>query len=160
MRISRCLPTALVVAAALAAPAAAATPEIVKSRIVVDEPQPNFVCADGREVLATYVLDRTVFTYFDAAGEPLREVRQVRWAGQLWSADLSRSVPYFGRIRRELDYATSELTITGRRVWAKVAGPDPAVAGRGVIDLLTGTEIDRGRSYVRFESALCEQPYG
>jgi hypothetical protein len=69
-------------------------------------------------------------------------------------------VPYFGRIRRELDYATNELTISGRRVWAELAGSDPAVARRGVIDLLTGTEINRGRSYVLFESAVCEQLYG
>jgi hypothetical protein len=148
MRISRSLPTALLVAATLAAPADAATPEIVKSRSVDYEPLPNFVCADGREVARHIHARPHGLTYLDAAGEPLREVRQVRWDGQLWSADISRSVPYFGRIRRELDYTSNELTISGRRVWAELAGPDPAVAGRGVINVVTGTEINRGRSYV------------
>jgi hypothetical protein len=159
MRVSRFLPAAAVLAIALAAPAAAAPPEIEKGTIVVDEPQLNFVCPDGREVLATYTIDRTVFTYLDAAGDPLREVRQIRWSGRLWSDDLSRSVPYFGRIRRAFDSTTSQLTITGKRVEAELPGPDPRVSGRLHVDFDDGIEVERGRGYADFDAAVCAHLY-
>ena len=159
MRVSRFLPAAALLAIAIAAPASAAPPTIEKSTIVADEPELNFVCADGRDVLATYTIDRTVFTYVDEAGDPLREVRQVRWSGRLWSEDLSRSVPYFGRIRRAFDFRTNELTITGKRVEAELPGPDPRVSGRLQVDFDHGAELERGRGYAAFDSAVCSYLY-
>ena len=64
--------------------AAAATPDRRVQDILVNDPVPVIPCADGSSVFASFTLHRTVTTFSDQDGAPLREVRQIRFAGTLF----------------------------------------------------------------------------
>jgi hypothetical protein len=127
---------------------------------VIDEPVPVIPCANGKSVMSTFTLTRTVTTFFDQDGTPLREVRQARVAGRVSSKDGSRSVPYGGRIHRVFDFATGLVTVTGRSLFADSPGPDAATAGRYVFDPETDSFVlERGRTPTESERQICAYLY-
>jgi hypothetical protein len=158
----RAITVAAVSVAALAAaqPAAAIPPKRETSTLVVTEPIPVIPCSNGADVLATFNLTRTVTVFFDQAGMPVREVRQVRFAGTLFSEDGRRSLPYSGRVHRVFDFATGLVTVTGRSLVADFPGPDPATAGKYLYDPEADVFLsERGRTPSETERRICAYLY-
>ena len=158
---SACGP-ALLAAFALGVPAtaAAAPPSRGASTVVVDEPSPNFACPDGSAVLSTFTLQRTTTLFLDRAGEPVRETRHGTYEGRLYSADLSRSVPYGGNVNRVLDLRAGTITVRGNSTWAELPSGRVTTTGRRVLDI-EADEIVRqsGHSTGDFERAVCAALY-
>lgn len=163
MQLVRTLGAAAAATLALAAPAGATPPQQVEETVVlgaVPTDNPVVECPNGRVVFATVTITRRVTTYFDAAGERLRQVRHFRFTGTLYSDDLSRSSPYWGHARRELDYRTNTVTLTGRRVVLPLSGQDAAKTGREVLDATTfDTLWESGRPFAGWEAAVCATIY-
>jgi hypothetical protein len=161
VRPTRVLIAASVAALALAAPAGAATPQHEQETVVIDQPVENgIICANGRALLSTVTITRRITTYFDASGEPLRQVRHFRTTGTLYSDDLSTSAYYEGHARRELDYRTNTVTLTGRRLVLPLPGQDAAKTGREVIDATTFEILwESGRPLSGFEAEACAALY-
>ena len=151
------LTVALALVAASAAPAAAEPLERSTATFSVTEPEDNFPCVEqGFSTLATFTVTRRSTIYGDAAGEPVREIRAVRFTGILYSPDLSRSLPYAGRFTRTEDYRTGIITITGLFRYTPGAGPDPSASGRTVIDLAADAAVfESGRLPADYEREVC-----
>jgi hypothetical protein len=96
----------------------------------------------------------SIAVFCDADGNPIRRVRQARFKGTLCSEDLSRSVPYGGRIHRVEDFVEGTNTVTPAGL-RRLPGPDPAVTGREVVDLETFETIFRsGRPPAKLEARV------
>ena len=150
-------------ALAVAAPAAAVPPQHEQEILVlgaIPTDNPVIDCPNGHVLFATVTLTRRVTTYFDAGGEPLRQVRHYRTTGTLYSDDLSTSAYYEGDARRELDYRTNTITLTGRRLVLPLPGQDAAKTGREVIDATTFEILwESGRPLAGFEAEACAALY-
>lgn len=142
----------------LCAPASADPPTRKLETLVFDEPLPLFPCANGKDVMGTFTLTRVVVTFTDGAGRPTREVRHVHFHGRQTSADGARSAPWFGVLRRELDFASSLLTLDGVMNWTRLPGRDAINAGRRVMD---GDAIvsERGLGIEQYERSVCAYLY-
>ena len=163
MRPIRVLIAASAAALAVAAPAGAVPPLHEEETFVlgaVPTDNPVIECPDGRALFATVTVTRRVTTYFDADGERVRQVRHFRTTGTLYSDDLSRSSPYWGHARREVDYRTNTVTLTGRRLVLPLPGQDAAKTGREVLDADTFDLIwESGRPLAGFEGEACAALY-
>jgi hypothetical protein len=163
MRPVRVLIAASVAALALAAPAGAVPPQHEQETLVLGaNPTDNPVidCPNGHVLFATVTLTRRVTTYFDANGERLRQVRHFQFTGTLYSDDLSRSSPYWGHARRELDYRTNTVTLTGRRLVLPLPGQGAAKTGREELDATTfDIHWESGHTLAGFEAAACAALY-
>jgi hypothetical protein len=158
-RATRALAVTSIVALGVAAPAAADQPDRRTETFVVEN-VPVIACANGQSAMASFTLTRTVTTFFDQDGNPLREVRHARVVGTIASEDGSRSAPYGGRIHRVFDFTTGLVTVTGRSLFAELPGRDPATAGRYVYDPETDTfVVERGRTPTESEREICAYLY-
>ena len=150
---------ALAVALGLAGAGAAyaAGPERTTATFSVTEPEENFPCVEeGFSTLATFTVTRRSAVYSDAEGEPIREIRHVRFTGTLYSPDLSRSIPYAGTFVRTEDYRTGTLALTGLVRFTPGLAAGPRAAGRAVIDLATDTALlEAGRLPADYERDVC-----
>ena len=163
VQVIRTLGAAAAATLMLAAPAGAMPPQHIQETVVlgaVPTDNPVVECPNRHVVYATVTITRRVTTYFDAGGEPVRQVRHFRFTGTLYSEDLSRSTPYWGHARRELDYRTNTVTLTGRRVVLPLPGQDAAKTGREVLDATTfDTLRESGRPFAGWEAAVCATIY-
>ena len=139
-----------------AAPAGAVPPERVTETLDFTAPDVSFECPTGQLVLSGFTLNRTITTYFDQSGEPVRRVRHFTFEGALYSEDLSRSVPWTGHGHVVVDLVTGTLTRTGLEV-AELPGPNAILAGRLVLS--EEGETFTGRGFERFEAMGCEYLY-
>jgi len=157
LRARTVLTVALALVAAGAGPATAEPLERSNATFTVTEPEENFPCIEqGFSTVATFTVTRRSTIYGDTAGDPVREIRHVRFTGMLYSPDLSRSLPYAGRFTRTEDYRTGTITITGLFRYTPGAGPDPSATGRTVIDLAADAAVfEAGRLPADYEREVC-----
>lgn len=116
--------------AALALPATvlAAAPTVEKSTIEVNDPEFVFGSCDGFDMLAPEVLiERTIITWYDANGEPVREQRQTHFHFTLVNSATGLEAQYIGHFARQADFvaetdaligAYRQLFIDHRNVWS------------------------------------------
>lgn len=118
------------VMASLALPAAtlAAGPTVEKSTIQVSDPEFVFGSCDGFDMLAPEVLiERTIITWSDQNGEPIREQRQAHFQFTLVNSVSGTEARYVGHFARQEDFvagtdalmgAYRQLFIDHRNVWS------------------------------------------
>lgn len=142
--------------------ATAAPPKHSTASFTVTEPDENFPCQEqGFTTLATFAVTRRSTEFSNAAGEPTREIRHVRFSGTLYSPDLSRSLPYGGIFTRTEDYRTGLVTITGLFRYTPGPDPGPSAAGRSVIDVESDAALfEAGRLPTAYEREVCRSLAG
>lgn len=146
--------------AALAFPAItlAAGPTVEKSTIQFSDPDSVFGSCDGYDLLAPEVLiERTVITWYDENGEPVREQRQAHFEFTLVNSVSGTVGTYIGHFSRPADFvnetdalqgAYRQLFIDHRNVWS--------ASGRDAV-LDDGTLFSAGSmSLFEWEEGLCE----
>jgi hypothetical protein len=80
---------------------------------------------------ATYVATRQYTVFYDASGNPTRELRHISYTGILTNRTTGSSVPYVGDFNREFDYTTGVLRITGLETRIPLPGGGSMVLGAG-----------------------------
>jgi hypothetical protein len=148
------------VATALAFPAVtlAAGPTVEKSTFEAADPEFVFAGCDGYDLLAPEVLiERTIITWYDANGEPVREQRQAHFEFTLVNSVSGTVGQYIGHFSRPADFvnetdallgAYRQLFIDHRNVWS--------ASGRDAL-LEDGTIFSAGSmSLLEWEEGLCE----
>lgn len=113
---------------ALPAVALAAGPTVEKSTIEVNDPEFVFGSCDGYDLLAPSVLiERTIITWYDRDGEPLREQRQAHFEFTLVNSVSGTEAQYIGHFARQEDFvagtdallgAFRQIFIDHRNVWS------------------------------------------
>lgn len=148
------------IAATLALPtiAFAAGPTVEKSTIQVSDPEFVFGSCDGYDLLAPEVLiERTIITWYDENGEPVREQRQAHFEFTLVNSVSGTVGMYIGHFARPADFvnetdalrgAYRQLFIDHRNVWS-ASGVDAT--------LDDGSIFSAGSmSLFEWEDGLCE----
>jgi hypothetical protein len=150
----------VLVAAACAFPAVAlaAGPTVEKSTIQFSDPELVFGSCDGFDLLSPEVLiERTIITWYDANGEPVREQRQAHFEFTLVNSVSGTVGTYIGHFARPADFTTEtdalqgayrQLFIDHRNVWS--------ASGRDAL-LEDGSVFSAGNmSLLEWEEGLCE----
>jgi hypothetical protein len=125
---------ALALPAVFAATAAADTPTIVEQSL--RRSFPNFVDCPGFTVAGEFDVDRTVMTFVDANGTPIRQVTHVHFVGTLTNTSSGKSIPDAGNQVVTADLLTGTQTVDGRVRVDTVPGEGVVLAqvGRTVRD--------------------------
>jgi hypothetical protein len=143
---------------ALPATAFAAGPTVERSTIRFSDPELVFGSCDGFDLLSPEVLiERTVITWHDENGEPVREQRQAHFEFTLVNSVSGTVGTYVGHFSRPADFvnetdallgAYRQLFIDHRNVWS--------ASGRDAL-LDDGTLFSAGSmSLIEWEEGLCE----
>ena len=157
MRKPLVIPVLLTAALAFPAIALAAGPTVEKSTIQASDPDFVFGSCDGFDLLAPEVLiERTVITWYDENGEPVREQRQAHFEFTLVNSESGTVGTYIGHFSRPADIvneteallgAYRQLFIDHRNVWS--------ASGRDAV-LDDGTLVSAGTmSLFEWEGGLC-----
>jgi hypothetical protein len=106
------LAVALVVPGAFAAVAAADSPTIEQQAL--HRSIPNFIQCAGFTVAGEFDVDRTVMTFVDQNGTPIRQVIHVHFVGTLTNTLTGKSIPDAGNQIATIDLVTGTNTVDGR----------------------------------------------
>jgi hypothetical protein len=106
------LAAALAVPLAFAAVAAADAPTIEQQTL--HRSIPNFIQCPGFTVAGEFDVDRTVMTFLDQNGTPIRQVIHVHFAGTLTNRSTGKSIPDAGNQIATIDLVTGTNTVDGR----------------------------------------------
>ena len=149
-----------IAAATLVVPGAAlaAGPTVEKSVIDISDPEFVFGSCDGYDLLAPEVhIERTIITWYDESGEPVREQRQAHFEFTLVNSVSGTVGTYIGHFSRPADFvnetdallgAYRQLFIDHRNVWS--------ASGRDAL-LDDGSIFSAGTmSLFEWEEGLCE----
>jgi hypothetical protein len=148
------------VAGSLAFPAIAIAsgPTVEKSTIQFSDPTFVFAGCDGYDLLAPEVLiERTIITWYDENGEPVREQRQAHFEFTLVNSVSGTVGIYIGHFSRPADFvnetdalrgAYRQLFIDHRNVWS-ASGVDATLDDGSIFS--AGT-----MSLFEWEEGLCE----
>ena len=104
------------IASTLAVPtlAFAAGPTVEKSTIQFSDPELVFGSCDGFDMLSPEVLiERTIITWYDANGEPVREQRQAHFEFTLVNSATGQEAQYIGHFARQADLVAETDALTG-----------------------------------------------
>src|SRR6266567_1174012 len=104
--------TLAVLALALAPVAAAEAPTIVEQSL--HRSIPNFVSCPGFTVAGEFDINRTLFTFTDNAGTPIRQVIHVHFVGTLTNTSTGKSIPDEGNQIVTTDLTTGTTIVDGR----------------------------------------------
>ena len=128
--------------AAVFAPAAAAdSPTIVQESF--PRSIPNFVSCPGFTVAGEFEVTRSVFTFMDNTGTPVRQVVHVHFVGALTNTSTGKSIPDEGNQIVTTDLLTGTTVVDGRvRV--------DTAPGEGVILSQVGRVVRDARGNVIF----------
>jgi hypothetical protein len=138
----------LVLALALAAPLATAAVASADAPTIVQQTLhrsiPNFVQCPGFTVAGEFDVERTVMTFVDQSGTPIRQVTHVHFVGTLTNTSTGRSIPDEGNQIVTADLVTGTNTTDGRvRV--------DTIPGQGVILAQVGRVVrDAGGNVIFF----------
>jgi hypothetical protein len=162
-RLSLLAALALVLALAAAAPAMAENPEHTYGGQQITTPIPLFPrgqTCDGFIVLATFTSEYNIVSFYDDAGQLVKEIRHVSFTGTLYnSTDLSKSIPYEGRFTRTFDPVENTATYTGLHFRVHIAGEGVLAlnVGREIVDLVSGqqTFVDGNHNLTDFAAEVC-----
>ena len=131
----------LAVPLAFAAVASADAPTIVQQTL--HRSIPNFVQCPGFTVVGEFDVDRTVMTFVDQNGTPIRRVIHVHFVGTLTNTSSGKSIPDEGNQVITIDLLTGTTTVDGRvRV--------DTVPGEGVILAQVGRVVTDAQGNVLF----------
>jgi hypothetical protein len=112
------------VALAFAAAASADTPTIVQQTL--HRSIPSFATCPGFTVAGEFDINRTLMTFVDQDGAPIRQVTHVHFIGTLTNTSTGKSIPDEGNQVVTTDLVTGTTTVDGRvRV--------DTISGEGVI---------------------------
>ena len=103
---------ALALPAVFAATAAAETPTIVEQSL--HRSIPNFISCPDFTVAGEFDINRTLFTFTDNAGTPIRQVIHVHFVGTLTNTSIRKSIPDEGNQIVTTDLVTGTSTTDGR----------------------------------------------
>jgi hypothetical protein len=106
------LALALVAALATAAVASADAPTIVQQTL--HRSIPNFIQCPGFTVAGEFDVERTVMTFVDQNGKPIRQVTHVHFVGTLTNTSTGKSIPDEGNQIVTADLVTGTSTTDGR----------------------------------------------
>jgi hypothetical protein len=102
----------LAVSLAFAAVASADAPTIVQQTL--HRSIPNFIQCPGFTVAGEFDVERTVMTFVDQGGTPLRQVTHVHFVGTLTNTSTGKSIPDEGNQIVTNDLVTGTSTTDGR----------------------------------------------
>ena len=115
-------------------PAAAAEPVITSDVLSVTNPVPvGFDCGTF-QVLATFTVERHNITFYDDAGNRLRQIRHASFTGILYNSVTSANLRYEGAFNRTEDFVAHTAIFTGLRFVVQIPG-------QGVLALDTGKTV-------------------
>ena len=117
-----------------AQPVLAATPVITSDVVSVTNPAPIGVDCGAFQVLATFTVERQNITFYDEAGNKLRQIRHASFTGTLYNSVTSASLPYEGTFNRTEDFVLHTVTFTGLRLAVRIPG-------QGVLALDVGQTV-------------------
>ena len=106
------LVVALAVPLAFAAGASADTPTIVQQTL--HRSIPNFIPCPGFTVAGEFDVERTVMTFVDQNGTPIRQVIHVHFVGTLTNTSTGKAIPDEGNQIVTTDLLTGTSTTDGR----------------------------------------------
>ena len=148
------------IASTLAVPtlAFAAGPTVEKSTIQFSDPELVFGSCDGFDMLSPEVLiERTIITWYDANGEPVREQRQAHFEFTLVNSATGKEAQYIGHFARQADLVAETDALTG--AFRKLVIDDRPVWSASGIDALRadGSIFSAGSmSLLEWEEGLCD----
>jgi hypothetical protein len=159
-RLSILAALALVLTLAAATPAMAENPEHTYGGTQVTVPAPFGVACQGFIVLFTVKSEYNIVSFYDDAGQLVKEIRQVSFTGTLYnSTDLSKSVPYEGDFTRTFDPVENTATYTGLHFRVHVPGEGVLAleVGRDIVDLLSRQQVffDGNHNLADFAAEIC-----
>jgi hypothetical protein len=102
-----------VVAALVSAGAATADSPTIEQQ-TLHRSIPNFISCPGFMVAGEFDVDRTVFTFHDSDGNPIRQVIHVHFVGTLTNTTSGKSIPDEGNQIVTNDLLTGSSTTDGR----------------------------------------------
>jgi hypothetical protein len=150
-RVGLRLAASAVVALALVvlgvAPALAVAPTIEHQQFVR---QINNSCPDF-PIRSTFYVDRTVTTYYDADGTPIRQHIEGNFPGEVANLETGYTLPAENVRIIDVDLLTGESRSTGTnvRIW---------LPGGGTIQLTSGIQIRNGTGQIEFEAGRLDFP--
>ncbi|MFL5762011.1 MAG: hypothetical protein ACJ789_20115 [Thermomicrobiales bacterium] len=111
-------------------------------------------------LITSLTIDRRRILFSDEAGNLIRELRHVAFAGGLTNAVTGTTVPYDGHFTFDLDYVTQTSTRTGVELRVQVPGQGVLAlnTGQSTFDSLTppvDLVSDTGHTLAEFQAALC-----
>ncbi len=119
--------------------ALAAGPVITSDVISVTNPAPIGVDCGAFQVLATFTVERQNITFYDEAGNKLRQIRNASFTGILYNSVTNANVPYEGSFNRTEDFVAHTVTFTGLRLAVRIPGQGVLAldVGQTVLDFST-----------------------
>jgi hypothetical protein len=141
----------VVIAATLAVltavPAAADAPTVVEQHFVRQIPNrcPDFA------TLATFYVDRTVTTFYDAAGHPIRQKIAGVFPGTIMNVESGYTLSVFNVREIEINLLTGEVKSTGTNV--RVTLP-----GGGTLQIGAGIQISDASGHLEFDAGRLDTP--
>ena len=112
----------------------AAGPVITADVISVTNPAPIGFDCGSFQVLATFTVERQNITFYDDAGNRLRQIRHASFTGTLYNSVTGASLPYEGAFNRTEDFVAHTVIFTGLRFVVQMPG-------QGVLALDTGQTV-------------------
>ena len=122
-----------------AQPALAAGPVITSDVVRVTNPVPIGFDCGSFQVLATFTVERQNITFYDDAGNRLRQIRHASFTGTLYNSVTSASLPYEGTFNRTEDFVAHTAIFTGLRFAVQIPGQGMLAldVGQTVLDVST-----------------------
>ena len=117
----------------------AAGPVITSDLISATNPVPTGFDCGSFQVLATFTVERQNITFYDEAGNKLRQIRHASFTGTLYNSVTGASLPYEGAFNRTEDFVAHTVTFTGLRFAVQIPGQGILAldAGQTVLDVST-----------------------
>jgi hypothetical protein len=142
-----------------AQPVLAAAPVITSDVISVTNPAPIGVDCGAFQVLATFTVERQNITFYDEAGNKLRQIRNASFTGILYNSVTNASVPYEGSFNRTEDFVAHTVTFTGLRLAVRIPGQGILAldVGQTVLDFSTNppaVTVEAGQH--DFNTQICQ----
>ena len=117
----------------------AAGPVITSDVLSVTNPVPIGFDCGSFQVLATFTVERQNITFYDEAGNRLRQIRHASFTGTLYNSVTGASLPYEGAFNRTEDFVARTAIFTGLRFAVQIPGQGMLAldAGQTVLDIST-----------------------
>ena len=142
-----------------AQPVLAAGPVITSDVISATNPVPFGADCSSFQVLITFTVERQNITFYDEAGNKLRQIRNASFTGILYNSVTNANVPYEGSFNRTEDFVAHTVTFTGLRLAVRIPGQGVLAldVGQTVLDFSTNppaVTVEAGQH--DFNTQICQ----
>ena len=149
-RIARVLAvasTASLLAIPAAVPVAATSPTIVEQTFL----RHLFNQCPGFPIEATFFVDRTVTTYYDANGTPIRQEIHGNFPGEIMNLSTGNTLPANNVRQISIDLVTGEVRSTGTNVRV-------TIPGQGTLELVAGMQLTDATGHLLADGGRLDAP--